>query len=344
MRGVFPTEVVRYDPDLTTLFERTPAYSVAEYSPELHALQYEWYFTPSTARELSREFVTNRTITVCMGVPTVALAAVRERKNPILIDNNAHLLLRFPELTRASEVHIMDALRTSRIEFGADVAIFDSPWYIGDVLGWLKTASHVVRPGGTIVFALFPSLIRPAAILERDLIVEVASAIGKAEITEDALAYETPLFEHEALNASRLQVGDWRRGDLVVIKNVKANANRFPAAPSRREIDGPWQTFLIGRQIVKTRNSARVLADELLARVGESFVFPAVSARDAARSEIHVWTSRNRVAAVADSRVLADILSRIADGASLGSAVQTYESTFGHGIGPQLSTFLGLED
>jgi hypothetical protein len=343
MRGAFPSDVVEYGADLKAQSQSPSDHAVIQHSPQLHALHYEWYFTPSGANEISREFVSSRTVTVCMGVPTVASAAIREHKAVIFIDKNAQSLVRFPELMHASEIHIMDAARAGGVGPKADVLIFDPPWYAADTIAWLEAASHLVRPGGTIVFALYPSLVRPTAMLERDLILEIASALGNVGVMEDALAYETPFFEHEALKACGVYAGDWRHGDLVVIKDVMPVGSLFSSAPCRAEIDGSWKTFLIGPQVVKLRNRSTRSADVLLSPIGDSFIFPAVSARNGTRDRIHVWTSKNRVAGVGNTQALSDILNEIAGGACLDSAVQRHERRFGIDIRVQLNEFLGLE-
>ena len=343
MRGAFPSDVVEYNRDLKTRCESVSEYPVTNYAPQLHALHYEWYFTAAAALEVSREFLSDQTVAVCIGVPTVASAAIKQGKNVIFVDKNAHSLMRFPDLMRASEVHIMDALQGKRLNLKSDVIIFDAPWYVADILAWLEVASRVVRPGGMIVFALFPPLVRATATLERDLILDLASAVGRVDVIEDALAYETPLFEHEALKACRVHIGDWRYGDLVVIKGAKPIASAFPAAPRRVDVDGAWQTFVIGPQVVKLRNATTERSYSFLTPVADSFLFPAVSARNGSRERIHVWSSKNRVASVGDSQALSEILDRLAEGDCLDSVVRGYENRFGKQIGSQLGAFLGLE-
>lgn len=344
MRGAFPADVVGYSDYLRTRCGLRDRHFPAEYVPHLHALHYEWYFTPGTARQVSREFLGSQTSAVCIGVPTVASAAVGERRNVVFMDRSGHSLARFPNLMSASEVHIMDVLHARRLSLTCDLAIFDAPWYVADCLSWLEVASHMVRRGGTIVFALFPSLVRPTAALERDLVLEVAAALGRVDISEDALAYQTPLFEYEALRAARVHVGDWRRGDLVVIKDVKQLESAFPSAPCRAEIDGVWQTFVIGPQVLKLRSRPTVGSSWLMAPVGENFLLPAVSARDAARAEVHLWSSKNRAARVGNAGALSEILTRLTGGESMERAVREYEGRFGEDVASQLRAFLDLEN
>ena len=288
MRGAFPSDVVENSTELKLRCQSPNDQAVPAYNPQLHALNYEWYFTGCSANEISREFVSRRSLTICMGVPTVASVAIAENKNVVYIDKNAHSLIRFPELMRASEVHVMDAVQARRVSLKADALVFDPPWYAVDTLAWLQVASHLVKPGGTIIFALYPALVRPSAKLERDLILEAASAIGRVSIVEDSLAYETPLFEHEALKASDVFcVGNWRYGDLVMVENTKPIRTLISTLRPRNEIDGQWKTFLVGPQVVKVRDSSsgptRASDHVLLSTIGGSCVFPAVSARNGTR-------------------------------------------------------------
>ena len=322
MRGAFPSDVAEHSAELKFHCQSSSDQTVTAYNPQLHALNYEWYFTRCSAKEIGREFVSRRSLTVCMGVPTIASAAIREHRDVVFIDKNVHSLIRFPELMHASEVHVTDALEARRVGLRAAALVFDPPWYAGDTLAWLAVASHLVRPGGTITFALYPALVRPTAKLERDLILEVASTIGRVSLVEDALAYQTPLFEHEALKACGVCcVGDWRRGDLVVIEDTRPIRTPVSALPCRGGVDGRWQTFVIRPQVVKVRNSSTNFppaSDQvLLSTIGESFVFPAVSARNGTRGTIHAWTSRNRVASVRNAKVLSDILGKVAAGVCL---------------------------
>lgn len=350
MRGVFPADLIRYESDLKARCNRENVENEAsEYNPQLHALAYEWYFTSDVASALSKEIVSRRGKTICLGVPTVALAAIKNSVNVVLVDQNSHVLNRFPEL-RQIEVHIMDAAEAGRLRVGADVVLFDSPWYLGDTLAWLLAAFRLVKQGGTIVFAMFPSLVRPAASSERELILELAESMGKVHVAEDALGYETPLFEIEALKACGLRsVGNWRRGDLVIISDRKPIGRQrkmrsLHVPKSRQHADGLWTTFLVGSQTVKLRTSKARSAGSrrrsLLRPVDGGFVLPSVSVRNTRRREIDLWTSRNRVAGVTDFRLLSTILQQLEAGTSFNRIIRHFRGRVGKASEMDLRTVL----
>jgi hypothetical protein len=349
MRGVFPGDLLKCRPELKGAWEAPQGQSIPTYYPELHALNYEWYFTSQTAENLAQEFASPRGLTVCLGAPTVASAAVRTGKNIILVDQNPAVLKRFPELSCSSEVHVMNAVDAGRLSLRGDVLIFDSPWYLGDILPWLAASSCLVRPGGVIAFALYPPLIRPTAQLERDFVLEVASAIGDVQVIEDSLAYETPLFEAEALKACGFQyVGEWRRGDTVVIRDARPIELSLPNLPCRGEVDGQWESFQIGSQVLKLRAKTQQESTRhfqtFVEPVGESFTFASVSVRHDRRNEVDLWTSRNRVARTRDRNTLRSILRQLQAGVTLHEALTPYRNTLGLAGEEQMRVILFLEN
>ncbi len=350
MRGVFPSEVPLQEQDRDLKCGSSPDEEAPKYHPELHALEYEWYFTNDTARELSQEFASNNGLTVCLGAPKVASVAIHDSRRVVFIDRNPRVLNRFPELGRSEEVHLMDATDAGRLSIQADSLLFDSPWYLPDTIAWLFSASQLVKHGGSLVFALYPPLVRATAKLERDLILETASSIGSVQVVEDALAYETPLFEHEALNASGLGcLYKWRRADLVRITVRKALATPPPGLLCRPLIDGAWRSFVIGDQVVKvrresTRRDTHGAIRRLLSPVGPNFLLRSVSVREPERAFIDVWTSRNRVAACPETRLLNPILRNLARGEPLRETIRSHRLRMPAGFEHQMHDFLALEE
>ena len=214
LNGVFPSVAANRPPlqrfGLHNL--RLRSNPVANYAPELHPLNFEWYFTSECAKSVAMEFSSKHGTTVFLGVPTSAVTAIELRRTVLLIDHNPLLLERFPVLLRASEIHIMDAANAVGIRPNADSVVFDAPWYFGDMLVWLIVASRLARKGGLIAFSLFPELVRPTARMERELILELAASIGPIQLVQNSLVYETPLFEREALSSAGIVAGNWRRG------------------------------------------------------------------------------------------------------------------------------------
>lgn len=349
MRGMFPAEVVLQEQGRTLNCENFSSIQQPAYHPELHALDYEWYFTNDTARELSHEFASKGGLTICLGAPKVAAATIHASRRVIFIDRNPCVLTRFPDLSKSEEVHLMDAIDAGRLRMQADTVVFDSPWYLPDTIAWLLSASQLVKRGGSIVFALYPSLVRPTAKLERELILEIASSMGQVQIQEESLVYETPLFEQEALNASGLHcLREWRRADVVCVTVGKSLMNTSSGMLPRPSIDGAWRSFVLDNQVVKVRSRpSRPKSDRqlkgLLTPVGASFLLGSVSVRAPQRETVDIWTSRNRVAASSDTRLLCLILRRLARGEPLRQALRSYTVAKPAEFEHQMLEFLALE-
>jgi hypothetical protein len=350
MRGVFPPEVPFQEQGRDLKCESFSDEEAPKYHPELHPLEYEWYFTNDTARELSQEFASNNGLTVCLGAPKVASAAIHGSRRVVFIDRNPRVLNRFPDLNRSEEVHLMDATDAGRLRIQADAVLFDSPWYLPDTIAWLSSASQLVKNGGALVFALYPPLVRATAKLEREFILESASSIGTVQVLEDALSYETPLFEHEALNASGLGcLHKWRRADLVRV-TVRKPLKTPPSGLLRRPlIDGTWSSFVIGDQVVKvrsqsTRHDAHGVLKGLLSPLEANFLLRSVSVREPERAFIDVWTSRNRVAVCPDTRLFNQVLRNLAKGKPLRETIRSQRAKMPTDFEHQMHELLALEE
>jgi len=349
MRGMFPSEVVLQEQGWALKCESLSDARPPEYHPELHALDYEWYFTNSTAHELNHEFASKSGLTICLGAPKVAVAAIQSSRRVVFIDKNPCVLSRFPVLGRSEEVHLMDAVDAGRLRLQADVVVFDSPWYFPDTIAWLLSASQLAKRGGSIVFALYPPLVRATANQERELILEIASSMGAVQIQEEALVYETPLFEREALDGSGLPcLSEWRRADVVRVTVGESLADIDFGLLPRPLIDGAWRSFIIGDQVVKVR-SRSLKPDShgqpkgLLRPIGANFLLGSVSVRAPQRELVDVWTSRNRVAASSEPRLLSLILRRLARGESLRQAVFPYVAAIPVEFEHQMHELLAME-
>jgi hypothetical protein len=296
-----------------------------EHPPELHPLDFEWYFTWQTARDLASLAGSPENSILCLGAPTVAHAAATAQKGTriTLVDANPFVGLRFPEFSngRLRRCDVTAFVPTEP----ADIVFFDAPWYLQDVVRWLSAAVSASKPGALIAFVLFPQLTRPGAPGEIAAILNAASAAGSVEVFEDAVAYETPRFEAEALAAAGLHgCGNWRRGDLVLLR--RSNTPHVPVSAHPTAPATSWLTFVIDSQVVKLNTGARddgegpwlqPVADR------DDFTYASVSARDPRRCKIDLWTSRNRVARVSHFSILRSVLSLLENGISLPQAVSS---------------------
>lgn len=333
MRGAFPAAVDSHvageslEP-LLKVSPRVDSSSGVEYRPELHPLDFEWYFTRECAEQVAHLLAGPRREILCLGAPTVCAALVANSSQKTrLLDRNPAVLQRFPILRKARSLHLDDIARAREIGCRADVIIFDAPWYFHDVLVWAAIATQLVKPSGVLAFSLFPPLVRPAATAERQRILEFVSSIGDVEIAEDALTYDTPLFEREALRAAGIEdPGNWRRGDLVFVKVKSTFSKHSDQSQPGKAAGSAWRTLVVSGQVIKIRVRRQGSSDggEALSPVEgvPSFVYPTVSARDPRRNRIDLWTSRNRVARVGNLDLVTTLLSRMQHGVSLTSAMK----------------------
>jgi hypothetical protein len=219
------------------------------YSPELHCGFGEWYFSSTSAEKLAEEFVSKRQYSLLLGTPTIARQALARDANFTLVDSNPFVGMRFPELKKYLYHSSVEQLsgtfpRPSTI-------FFDAPWYLPSISIWLAKASQLTCKYTTIVMPLFQSLTRPAAAQERSVILDLAERIGQVELVCDCIAYDSPLYEWEALVSSNVCAHpNWRRADLLIIRNPSPTA--LPEV-CQADFQTIWETFLIGSQVVRLR-------------------------------------------------------------------------------------------
>lgn len=282
--------------------------------PELHARDFEWYFTPRCAAELAARVGEPGASVLCLGTPTVAFAlldAGRVRR-VTLVDRNPLAFRRGHRGHAALEARLED-LAAARLDAGAyDVAVLDAPWY-PDALGhWLDVAAAAVRPGGRIVLALLPELHRPSARADRAMVLARARALGTVEVEPRRLAYATPRFEREALATAGVRVpAAWRHADLaeITVEHAPATTRQAPAP------EPVWLRFVIGAQVIQLDPEAPTGPGDVLQPIDgdPSFRYGSISTRDPRRADIGLWTSRSRVARVRRPAVVAGLLERLAE-------------------------------
>lgn len=295
--------------------DETEVASLDAWVPELHARDFEWYFTPRCAAELAARVGEPGARVLCLGTPTVAFALLDEARvrRVTLVDRNPLALRRRHEHHdhAALEARLED-LAAARLEAGVyDVAVLDAPWYPAALGHWLDVAAAAVRPGGQIVLALLPELHRPSARSDRAAILARARALGLVRLEAGRLCYATPRFEREALATAGVWVpAAWRHADLVEITVEHAPAiTRQAPAP-----EPAWLRFVIGAQVIQLDPEAPTEPGPVLAPIDgdPSFRYASISTRDPRRADIGLWTSRSRVARVRQPAVVAGLLERLA--------------------------------
>jgi SAM-dependent methyltransferase len=292
-------------------FDATELSDPCPWVPELHARDFEWYFTPACAAELAARVGVPDGSVLCLGTPTVAFAmldAGRVRR-VTLVDRSPFAFRRHPQ-RGALEARLED-LAAARLDAGAyDVAVLDAPWYPAALEHWLAVAAAAVRPGGRIVLALLPALHRPSARADRAAILARARALGPVTVEPAWLRYATPRFEREALAATGVGVpARWRRADLLEISVERRGTP--PSEPPKPE--PAWARYVLGRQVIQLDPRAPDEDGDVLTPIDgdPGFRYGSISTRDPRRAAIGLWTSRSRVARVRRPAVIAALLERL---------------------------------
>jgi len=282
--------------------------------PELHARDFEWYFTPACAAELAARVAAPGRSVLCLGTPTVAFALldVPHVRRVTLVDRNP-LAFRRNHCSQAAALEAREEdVAAARLEAGAyDVAVLDAPWYPAALDHWLAVAAAAVRPGGRILLALLPALHRPSAQADRSAILARARTLGSVSIEPGRLRYATPRFEREALACAGLWVpAAWRRADLLEITLERPSRAEF-AAPAP---EPAWTRFVVGSQVIQLDPRAPDEPGDALSPIDgrADFRYGSISTRDPRRAAIGLWTSRSRVARVRRPAEVAALLERLA--------------------------------
>lgn len=292
----------------------TRHYVPPQYSPELHVLDSEWYFTSSSSAVLGAMIAHDRPC--LLGTPTVAVHI--PAADYLLVDRSPYVLDRFPSIP-AERLRNLDVHQWV-VEPGRGTVLLDPPWYFPEFGHWLDVALRAVKLGGMVLLPLLGEETRPTAKQERDVVLELLASTGQVEVLRDAVEYEIPVFEARALAVAGASLsGPWRRADLAV-----AHVSRRAKLPLRLAFSGAvnhlgepeWRTFVIRGQTVKLRSSTnRTLPGKgLLESVAgvEDFTLDSVSRRDPRVGQVDIWSSRNRVARVLNAALLTRAL-RVAE-------------------------------
>lgn len=104
-----------------------------------------------------------------------------------------------------------------------DYIFLDPPWYLESYRVWLDVALKLAHSSSSIVFSLFPSLLRPNAITERkDILDKCRNAATRVQLFPDYLEYDIPSFEKGELAMEGLMLrSSWKMADMVVLTAPK---------------------------------------------------------------------------------------------------------------------------
>ena len=330
--GVYPADALRA---LTRLQgELPPGWNVAgshsarptpDGWPVEHPLDFDWRFTPETARLLIDRGPAAGPVAF-LGAPSLAReAALCGRHLEILLfDQNPALVTAVRRSFPGVNAVCTDLVWGEPVEAGrGEATVADPPWYPEHILAFLWAASRLTRLGGRVLLSLPPKGTRPGVSAEREAVFGAAltSGLRLDAVESGVLAYRSPQFEQNALAAARVPPVplNWRRGDLAVFAVAEKTAAPRPAPLEAAE---KWDEESVGIVRIKCRKSAyNDFRDPALSPVAPGDILASVSRRDPARAVADVWTCCNRVFRCAGTGVFRVIVSALGRGDQVEGAV-----------------------
>jgi hypothetical protein len=296
--------------------------------PVEHPLDFDWRFTPETARFLIARCPGPLDGPISLlGTPTLAPDATRQGRagRVSLFERNPTIM----ESARVSTTNLAsfptDLVWGDPIATGDSVATFaDPPWYPEYVAAFLWAASRQTQVGGRVFLSFPPVGTRPGILDERASSLAQAAHFGLRleSIEMRALAYRMPLFEHNAYLAAEVPevAEDWRRGDLIEFVHAEITSAPRPVPPDPPDI---WYDVAVGDVRMKCKFSPdKDFRDPTLRCVVPGNMLLTTSRRDPARASVDVWTCGNRVFWCAGPTIFRTILSAIGNGEDVEDAVE----------------------
>lgn len=273
-----------------------------------------WPFTSHCARKIATLAEDYHSVAL-LGVPTIFSALRETRKNNvILFDNDDYL---FREKTTEGFVQcdlLSDALSSFESKF--DLVIGDPPWYFDEYISWLDAAIRLTRPGGTVVFVLYPKSIRETARHETtEILRKVGSVLSEVEYLPFAAEYETPSFEQIELIQNGIRPTNWRKADFI-LGRVPSNKIE-PAIETSLPRTSLWAERRIGCGRIFVEDVASGNSTFLQTAHPEHRFLSSPSRRDLSRKKANVLSSRGHGLSCSDPKRLLNLLDNIRSGADI---------------------------
>ena len=271
--------------------------SVATELPHIHEIEREdnpilnfWPFTVQSASQLA-EMTQGFSSVALLGVPTL-YAILRNQ-----LDCDVHLFERDDYLLREETspgFHKCDVTREVSRSFDNkfDLVIGDPPWYFDEYCAWLATAERIVKPGGSVMFVLFPGGMRDSAPAERNSIFALAQkAFAEVVLSDVPVEYETPSFEQIQMIRSGIKPINWRYAALLIARAKKERALTQSLKATAQLED--WVERRVGSGRLFVNSACASNENEFLqaAQMGSRFLM-SPSRRDPARKRANVISSR----------------------------------------------------
>lgn len=262
--------------------------------PEPHPLDFDWRYDAQTVARISA-LLTNRGRVLALGTPSIARHLESEGREVVLLDRQPCQLVR-TQIT--SELELQSPLQ----DVGCVIA--DPPWYPEDLLLWATFAGRSVGTGNSVFISVWPASTRPDAAEELRATLHKISNWASISFLPTEIHYDNPMFEQLSIDSAHGAAlsSSPRAGQLLELR-VKTPPLPLISAPRHRP---RWTRFLVNDYQLGVRFSQRRDNPPLIRPLSnaQKWQWPYVSSRAPGREDIDLWSSRNEVASIGDSKRL----------------------------------------
>lgn len=195
-----------------------------------------------------------------------------------------------------------------------DYIFLDPPWYPSYYMNWINIALQVLSSNGTILFSLFPRLLRPTAQTERREIMEKCRSIAeKAFICSGILEYDIPSFEKKELeNEGLILRSNWKTSDLVILNGI-TNRN-FSDASTIHETYSVWLEFAwLGCRWFLDTSRSFPSVHQLISSPEQTLYLKNPSKRNVQLHEVNLLSSKGHGIRISDPTYFRSILNKLQD-------------------------------
>lgn len=320
--GIYPNELKALLDELIqqhrVAYSKNSGYSVVDdiessqfRLPPPHPLDFDWRFDKNTTINLTEKILDecgNENAILLLGTHSIQMELYRRQvaNKVILYDSNSGLIEDLD--TNASSSNFIcirkDLFNTKDLVQDYDlgeigVVFMDPPWYLDFYLFFLTFAARTVKPGGAVFVSLLPIGTRKTACREREKIFAHAKICGLhlEQLHKNGITYVTPEFEKKSLSTMGIKnVGNWRKGDMVVFRKIRYCKNYPDLKVIDKEIrDNNWLSFAIKGFPVKIRKDENDKRVPRIVKIEKNNILPTVSRRYKGRDKIDLWLWDNRV-------------------------------------------------
>ncbi|MGH3852688.1 MAG: hypothetical protein ACRDR6_04155 [Pseudonocardiaceae bacterium] len=298
--------------------------------PVGHPVDSDWRFTSVSVLELVRLALDGLPAgepVAHLGAPTTFLHCARSdpQRQHVLLDRNTTVLDALVN-RGISSPHLMigiDMQDVRWLHLAAGAAIVDPPWYLEDTLLFLRVAAEVCRPDATVVLCQPTGGTRPGVEEERALLLDRVSALGLDlyALRSGGVRYLTPHFEAVSLRAATCGASiptSWRRGDVLLFKRLSGPVTILQHSAHGQQ----WREVHFGP--VRVKLAERPTGTDVGSLV-HGDVLTTVSRRDPVRKRIGMWTSGNRIFALANPLTIGQLIT-LCDGDLMENAFSLHNT------------------